>query len=418
MADHPGQGITFGGVPLDKRLSEATPRLIELVTATLADQLPVYARMPAEELHGEIRRIITRGIREVSAMLRTGALPDPERLAWVRESAARRAEEGVPVEAVVEAYHVGVGVCLDFIEPHADPADVAQVFAAHRLLLGYLRRITAAVSAGYVSERQTLLREEHTARQSLLAALLDGRLPAEEDVRLPACYLVLNMAVADHPDERRHGVDAVVAARRKLRRLQAELDRRAREPVLSTLSGGGGLALVPYPVAEPDLAARDWAWLSALVGALTSAAGTGITAAVVPTEPTGVPRAARLAAELCEVATIFRRPPGLYRLPDLVLEYQLTRPGPARDALAELLEPAADRPELLDTVRIFLDSGLHRRLAATRLQVHPNTVDYRLRKLAALTGLDVARHDDLLTIRAALAARDARGFVTVSKPTP
>ncbi|WP_425555937.1 PucR family transcriptional regulator [Kitasatospora nipponensis] len=100
------------------------------------------------------------------------------------------------------------------------------------------------------------------------------------------------------------------------------------------------------------------------------------------------------------------RGPGLYLLDDVLLEYQLSRPSPARDRLAALLAPLARRPELLDTLRTFLACGLDRRQAAARLQVHPNTVDYRLRRATELTGLDAARGADQLTLRAALAARD------------
>lgn len=41
------------------------------------------------------------------------------------------------------------------------------------------------------------------------------------------------------------------------------------------------------------------------------------------------------------------------------------------------------------------------------LHLHPNTVDYRLRRIAVRTGLDPTRPADLPRITAALAARDA-----------
>ena len=47
-----------------------------------------------------------------------------------------------------------------------------------------------------------------------------------------------------------------------------------------------------------------------------------------------MPDAAREAAEIAAPARLSGRPTGVYRLDDLLLEYQLTRPGPARDRLA------------------------------------------------------------------------------------
>ncbi|MET9433186.1 helix-turn-helix domain-containing protein [Streptomyces sp. NPDC006551] len=90
----------------------------------------------------------------------------------------------------------------------------------------------------------------------------------------------------------------------------------------------------------------------------------------------------------------------------MLLESQLSRPSPARDGLAALLHPLDTRPELLTTLRTFLACSLDRRQAAARLQVHPNTVDYRLRKATDLTGLDVPGRR-LVTLHAALAAHDA-----------
>lgn len=62
--------------------------------------------------------------------------------------------------------------------------------------------------------------------------------------------------------------------------------------------------------------------------------------------------------------------------------------------------------ELLETLRAFLrHSG--RRPAASFLHVHPNTVDYRLRRITNLTGLDPTRVGDAALLGAALAAHTA-----------
>jgi sugar diacid utilization regulator len=78
-------------------------------------------------------------------------------------------------------------------------------------------------------------------------------------------------------------------------------------------------------------------------------------------------------------------PPGLYRLDDVALEFQLSQPGPARAKLAALLDPLRENPELLTTLRTYFHSGLSRRRAAAQLHLHPNSVDYRLRKIAVRT---------------------------------
>ncbi|HVK23673.1 MAG TPA: helix-turn-helix domain-containing protein [Actinokineospora sp.] len=396
--------IEFGGFPVHQKLLSDLPHITRLVLDRLVEDLPVYRSLPAELLTGDVQRIVEAILRAFVTVLRTGELPTQDQLDIVRRSAARRAEEGIPIDAVTGAYFLGSQTCFEHLAQLARPDELADVFAAHRLMISYLRLNTGAVAAGYVGERQAVSGEEHAAKQTLLAALLDGQ-PIEQAARQagiepPATYLVLSLAVGAHPDESRRGVDPMVAARRKLRRLRGELDQRTHGLSLSTLSVDGGLALVP--AADPD-----GTWLRAVIADLARAAGAEVTAAVVPAAPADVPAAARLAGELREVITAYGKPPGLYRLGDLLVEYQLSRPSPARDQLATLLEPAAAKPDLLDTLRVYLTTGLNRRRAAAELRVHPNTVDYRLRKITALTGLDVARDQDLMTVRAALSAHDA-----------
>jgi hypothetical protein len=251
----------------------------------------------------------------------------------------------------------------------------------------YLQVVTPVVSAGYLDERQTMFDDERSARQALLAGLLDGSREADGPV------VVLAVHVPPHPDELTDGVDAAVAGRRKLRRLRTELERHSREPVLSALTPQGGLALVP---------GGDSGRVEQIVADVARAAGVALTVAAVAAPPSGVAAAAGLAREVLAVAV--RRGPGLYRLTDVLLEYQLSRPSAALEPLASIVAPLSD--ELVQTLEVYLRRG-SRRPAATELHVHPNTVDYRLRRVAELTGLDPTRIEHVTLLAAALAARSA-----------
>ncbi|WP_354644565.1 PucR family transcriptional regulator [Kitasatospora camelliae] len=413
MSNTADRGSTphFGGIPVHQRLLAAAAVLAPAVTARLVEQLPAYGELPSEQLRGEVTKEVDRGIRAFIEVLRLGELPGPDELARIRESSARRADEGVPLEAVVGAYHFGAEECAARVLAAAEPGDLPDVLLVQHRLLGYLRLVSSAVAAGYVQERQTALGDEQVARQSLLSRLLEGGDPqAAADragILLPPCYLVLGIAIGPHPDELLPGVNHAVATRRKLRRLRHEVQRQTTGVALSALSGDGGLVLLPSAAAAADFGGPDRERLARLVEHLGRMCGADLLVAAAAAAPDGVADAARLVGEVREVAEASGRGPGLYLLDDVLLEYQLSRPSPARDGLAALLGPLTRRPELLDTLRTFLASGLDRRLAAARLQVHPNTVDYRLRRASELSGLDASRGADQLTLRAALAAHDA-----------
>ncbi|HEY1178354.1 MAG TPA: helix-turn-helix domain-containing protein, partial [Phytomonospora sp.] len=330
--------------------------------------------------------------------------PTEAELAPLRSSAARRAQEGVPLNALLTAYHVGARRVWDHIFGDAAPGDLDDVTAASSLILEYTQAVTSAVCDAYLEERERMLSQEQHARHAVLTALLNGETPAGSPagVGISSRYLVLALDIARHPDEDRPGTASAIAGRRKLHRATAALDAFAAEAPLTALDAGGGLALVP--VGESDV---DWGGVGELVADMSRAAGADVRAAAETAAPERIPAAVVLTQEILDVARSFARPPGLHRLSDVLLEYQLTRPSVATGELAGLLDPLAGSPGLLRTVEVHLGNGLDRRRTAAVLHVHPNTVDYRLRRVACLTGLDAADPGHVQRIGAALAARRA-----------
>jgi hypothetical protein len=88
---------------------------------------------------------------------------------------------------------------------------------------------------------------------------------------------------------------------------------------------------------------------------------------------------------------------------ELLPERALTGDTRARRALVDkVTRPLRDRPALRDTVRVYLDQGSLEG-TARELFVHPNTVRYRLGRIAELTGFDLTDMRDGFTVRLALA---------------
>ncbi|WP_020666752.1 PucR family transcriptional regulator [Amycolatopsis nigrescens] len=392
------------GVPFHALLAGRMPELSRLVLSRLHEEIPAYRQLPVEELRGDISSITADTLRAFSRSLREDRPLSAAELEQITASAARRAEEGFPLAAVLTAYQLGTRITLAEITADAGPEDVADVRAVTDRVLAFLQDVVGAVTTGYLDELQIKFGQEHNARGALLSALLEGG-QAEAGARsagieLSPAYLVLSLAVGAHPDEVVPGVDAAIAVRRKLRRLLAEFDHFGRGSVLASLDGAGGVLLLPA-------GGEDWADWSGLLRRAARAAGAEVTAAGQVAGPAELPEAAERTAEVLEVVSWFGLAPGLYRLEDVLVEYQLTRPGAARDRLAALLDPLADRPELLETLHTYLADELNRRRTAARLHVHPNTVDYRLRRIRELTGIDPGHPAGLPRITAAVAARRA-----------
>jgi DNA-binding PucR family transcriptional regulator len=89
---------------------------------------------------------------------------------------------------------------------------------------------------------------------------------------------------------------------------------------------------------------------------------------------------------------------------DLLPERALDGDDAARDELmAEVYEPLlSGGTPLIDTVTTYLEQGFSLEATARLLFVHPNTVRYRLRRVAELTGLSPGQGRDGFTLWVAI----------------
>jgi hypothetical protein len=130
-----------------------------------------------------------------------------------------------------------------------------------------------------------------------------------------------------------------------------------------------------------------------------------VAAAALAPSISQLPRAIDEAQTVLHVACALRRPAGVYQLHDVPIEAALLRSPDLSTVLADRLAPMyASGAPLLDTLIVYLDKSLDRRQAARALHIHPNTLDYRLRRIRDLTGLSPAVPRDIQILGAAVTA--------------
>ncbi|MEV7414466.1 helix-turn-helix domain-containing protein [Streptomyces sp. NPDC089919] len=368
------------------------PRVTEIAEATVGRctrEIPAYRVLPA----GVLERDLVANARAVLELfLRTvaeGRSPTEAELAPPIAWGAERARDGVPLAAVLRIYPLGATVAWQRVA--AEPESGIDPDALVTRLLEFLGEVMPRVAEAYLRERDELDWAHREHRQHLAGALLAGR-PARRSAER------YGRTLADRYEVVAFRLPAVAgdrAATRLLRVLHAELDRCPE--VLVAFKGDGGALLIP----EPGPGAE------ALLARLDTATGLRCTAAAARAQDhQAVPGSHAEAAELLSLVEQLGYPVGLYRLPDLAVEYQLARPGPARDALAGLLEPLAGHPHLLDALRAFLAADGRRSVAAAALNLHRNTLTYRLGRVQILTGYDATRPADARRLAAAVTAYD------------
>lgn len=387
------------------RVQARLPVLARRMVQTFLEELPMYRLLPREQLDGEITHICEQNLSAFFTTLVERRAPTAEELAEPSASAARRAQERVPLDAVLAAYHIGGRIgWAELVAEARLPEETPDLIAGADIVLGYLAAVTGAVATAYLEERQSIHGEERDAARGLTAALLAGQetaaMTGRLGVQLAPSYVVLALELGENSDELAAGVAGAVAARRKVRRVQECLDAVVGEPVLGLLDASGGTVLLPEGACPTEDALRS------LVGDLSTAAGAQVRAAAAePATPSELPAAAEQARDVLRLSAELGRRPGLYMLRDVLLEYQLTRPSDALTGLIALLQPLERNPDLLLTLEAYLTQDTDRRRTAAALHVHPNTLDYRLKRIVELTGLDPGTTAGLQLLGAASAAR-------------
>nr|WP_228539881.1 helix-turn-helix domain-containing protein [Nocardia sp. XZ_19_385] len=389
----------MSGQPVTSSLKDVRTVSKRMVGHFLETVVPCRT-LPGEALNGDVTAI-TRVCLELAVSMLDGS-DIPGKTQQLAHTAAAWAREGIPIDTIHHAVHEGFKLGFDLVLTNATAEDFDSLKILSRRLMEVLDTITSTVARAYVRELRTVVSEHHTAAHTLTSALLSGHanstMARECGIEIADEYQVFALALGTHPDEKIPALDREVVKRRKLRRVQAALATRFGQAVLSLLSIDGGTVLLPSSL-------LTGAALDELVEDLARAAQAPLTAAVVLAPAAEVPEAADRAHQVLDMVSRLQCPPKLYRFDDLALEYQLTRPGPALDYLHTLLDPLEEHPDLLETLQCHIANNLNRQRTARLMHVHTNTIDYRLKRISQLTGLDATQSAGLWYLRSAIVAR-------------
>ncbi|MFE2640049.1 PucR family transcriptional regulator [Streptomyces scopuliridis] len=378
MPDPIGAQVALLGARMLERAGELADEMVERIRAAV----PAY-RSDAVITAAELRRTCLENISFVfGPMGHAPALTSPES----RDNGRRRAQAGVALTSVMEAYRV----CARFLwERLAEPAATGEVApeaalrAASEMWL-VLDTFTQEMADGYREEvtSQTLSREAE--RSAVVQALLEGRLDdadmceASDILRLPAQgpYVVI---AAQVPEVGCHALARVEDVLRPRGVASAWRLLHDAEVGIARLPGAHPLVA---PLADAlEAAAKGRVGISPPYHDLRKTA-----------EALKLARIALRGAYDEQRVTVFDRDPlaiAAASSPQVMRTVARTILGPL-DHAAE-----RDRALLLDTFGAWLDADGSADRAAATLFCHPNTVRHRLRRLQDQTGRSLSQPREL-----------------------
>lgn len=447
---------------LARRCEPLIDVFVQRMVAQWAVQLPEHPTLRGKQVADTARLAVMNFLRRAQGAPAAGR----DARVLFRRRAAHRAQEGMPLPILLRSYTIAARVLFEEFCRAARPEEAAALPQLARLLLLSQDEAIEEVARAYQEELALLGSARRDRRRELVRDLVAGVAP-EDPAALEAFGLadgatVLALRLGSGPPEpgkassmQAHdarpepdavpevdavsdldgvsGLDAApgshtpvtatlwgtqnidvteAAVHRRLHRLYEAIDEYFGGSVPALLEATGGHALVPSALLRAS-GGRQSAPAPSLsdqfVHRLMQVWGGEVhVAAAVADGPERIGPAARMSGEILRLVGALDRAPGVYALDDVLLEYHLTRNDESAKQLGALLDPLADRPDLLRTVRVFLEEEYDRRSTARRLGLHPNTVDNRLARVTELTGLNPATPRGVAQLITALALRDLR----------
>ncbi|MDA0179086.1 helix-turn-helix domain-containing protein [Solirubrobacter phytolaccae] len=409
--------------PSADALRATLPDLADDIIAAIVSEVPDYARA-MEGRFGEVVRFgVTIALSRFVDVL-SGAKPKSDSQArdtYVRLGAGEY-RAGRSLDALLAAYRVGAKVAWRrFVDAGTNAGfEPDTLYDLGAGMFAYIDEISAESAAGFAEAQSDAAGESQRRRRALVRLLVQEPPAAEETVRtaaqaagwtLPRLLAAVVAGESAEP-ERTDELDGIAA----------RLARRLGPGAVGAAVGGIAIVLLP----DPEGPGRRRALESALSGDLAA-----LGPAVVWPEAATSLRRASAAFRLAEQGRLGEcggggdpsstgqssASPGggssanlvvaVEHLPALLLAAE---PALAADLARSRLAPldalaAGPRERLVETLRAWLDRPGQVQAVAAALEVHPQTVRYRLKQLRELFGerLDdpEARFELALALRAA-----------------
>ncbi|WP_345633777.1 PucR family transcriptional regulator [Rugosimonospora acidiphila] len=334
-----------------------------IVDEARAAHAEAYARTSWAEHEASVRR----QFRLLLKQLAQRHPPTLDDLDWARALGRTRARQGLPLEAVLGAFHHGYRGFWELVASRAESGALSRETVD--LLMASLQMTSAAIANGYTDVARARDELQIDLGHQLLDALYGGRTVAEETT-------MLARALGFDNDGMFQAASCLVALmapelidqlRWRLRDHGGAQCVVVRGPMLVVLSQG-----IPERRIVQLLDSGDGR-LAVGLGLPRSGLG-GATESLLDAE-----RALAVAQQSPEGGIVSFRSSWLLA----TLLPHAERLGPLLDA-----GKATNQPHLYEAVRAYADHGFSIAATAEALHLHPNSVKYRLDRWQQLTGWD------------------------------
>ncbi len=397
----------YAAVPLETAgvLRPALPGLADEMIVAIAHEVPDYARA----MEGEFGQVVRLGVEvALNRFVDLLAAPEPDaaesRRTYV-DLGRGEFHSGRSLDALLAAYRVGARLAWRrFVEAGVEGGLAPDaIYALGEAIFAYIDELSAESAEGYAEEQTAAAGESERRRRRLVRTLAQDPPAGQEAMRTAAAAAPWTLP--------RGGLAALVAATADddapgealLDSIAARMARRLGEGAIGAEAFGAAIVFVP----DPDAPGRR---------RRIEAATDGRPVALGPTvewQHASASAQRAIATQRLAAAGALPGDPaaGLIVAEDHLAHLLLAAdPRVAADLAASRLAPLADladgpRARLTETLAAWLDRPGQVQAVAAALDVHPQTVRYRVRQLRDLFGDRLDDPDARFELSLALRAR-------------
>ncbi|MGW4058136.1 PucR family transcriptional regulator [Amycolatopsis sp. NPDC004747] len=313
-------------------------------------------------------------------------------LSFIGDIGRKRAEDGFSTGAAQRVLALHATLMLREINDVADGDDLAELLH----LTAWFGEQGARGSGRYLEGYLTAQRLRLSVRKrlhDLVDLLLAGDpsapgLARELGVCLHDHYLAVVLRFPGRPPGRDDDTDDLVESVFKLHAVPIAWPQPDELVALLPACPAG-----ETPADEALPVVRD------LAGAVAAACRVGVAAG--PAER--LAETVSTARQVAEVAPVQRIPRALPGIGDVFVELGVVRVPEVDRWLRDVARQLANGPDLVRTLDVYYRNDMNRLPAAVALHIHPRTLDYRLRRVREVTGVDPASTKGIRILTAAVA---------------
>lgn len=311
------------------------------------------------------------------------------------ELGTTRARQGLPLEAIIFSYRNAERVLSHAFRTEAQELRPGDFQEGMRRILQALDELTTASIDGYHSTKSELNAHRDSLSTDLIAGLAYGGLGSNQ-------ILTLSRSLGCEPSVPYTSVAIAVGATRKLtatvsiqRDLIAALATSASGRIVVGSAREAKVLLVPGELTDVDLQRLQ---------AVLDQHEQEEPRVAVGESVDDITKAGMTCRQALRALAVTNTTTGVVRYRDLVPDIVASMID--QDLHALLVErcqrPLAGHDALHDTITAFVANNMSVRKTAEALLVHPNTVNYRLKRIRTLTRLDPRSTTELFTLMLAI----------------